>query len=80
MCGLSVWNALHIRLPVEKYLTSQHRTPHVVRGSLHGLHVTEGSRNRTLTGSGTTGVRFSVLRVKIVGNISDADGKLFPYD
>lgn len=31
VCGQSVWNALHIRLPVEKYLTSQHHTPHVVR-------------------------------------------------
>lgn len=46
-------------------------------GSLHRLHVTEGSRNRTLTGSGTTG---DLLRVKMVGNIFDADGMLFSSD
>ncbi len=61
---------------------SKNTSPHNIAlpmwsGSLHGLHVTEGSRNRTLTGGGTTGDR---IRVKMVGNSFDADGMLFSYD
>lgn len=80
MCGPCVWNALHIRLPVEKYLTSQHCTPHVVwlatQASCYtGIKESHANRqwNNRLSVS-------DLLRVKIVGNISDADGMLFSYD
>lgn len=74
MCGRSVWNALNIRLPVEKYLTSQHRTPHVVRLAAQAscyrrINESHANRPRATTGD--------PVRVKMEGNISDVKGMLF---
>lgn len=74
MCGPSVWNALYVRLPAEKYLTLQHRTPHVVRVAAQG-----SCYRRIEKWHASRGAEQQEPMAKMAGDALDAGGMLFSF-